>query len=104
MTFSVATHAATWLRRALTPALLVCAASPAVAGYFTWETVTLPASSGASCGDGSPYRFFVNRTPFNKDLVVSYEGGGACWDQQSCLGQGALSASNPNGVPSDYLT
>src|SRR5690606_14940600 len=30
------------------------------AAYFTWEMVELPASSGASCGNGTPYRFFVN--------------------------------------------
>lgn len=84
-------------------ATLALAAAPAVAGYFQWDMVELPASSGAACGNGSPYRFFVNRTLFNKDLVVMYEGGGACWDQRACEGQGRLAASNPNGVPADYL-
>lgn len=74
------------------------------AGYFQWDVVELPASSGASCGNGTPYRIFVNRTPFTRDTVVMYEGGGACWDQASCLGQGKLSASNANGVGRDYLT
>jgi hypothetical protein len=79
---------------------------PAVvqAGYFQWDMVELPASSGASCGNGTPYRIFVNRTPFTRDTVVMYEGGGACWDQKSCLGEGKLSASNPDGIPPDYLT
>jgi Pectinacetylesterase len=75
----------------------------ALAGYFQWDMVELPASSGASCGNGTPYRFFVNRTPFNKDTVVLYEGGGACWDQAACEGKGKLAASNPNGIPTDYL-
>jgi hypothetical protein len=76
----------------------------AQAQYYQWATVTLPASSGASCGNGTPYRFFVNRALFTRDLVVVYEGGGACWDQAACEGRGRLSASNPNGVPSDYLS
>jgi hypothetical protein len=91
-------------RRWVTAGLLLCAAGGAHAGYFQWDTVELPASSGASCGNGTPYRFFVNRNPFTRNTVVSYEGGGACWDQASCLGQGGLSASNPNGVPADYLS
>lgn len=95
----------TLIVRRLVPALLLTLAPLlAQAGYFQWDTVELPASSGASCGNGTPYRFFVNRNPFNKDTVVVYEGGGACWDQKACLGQGKLSASNPNGIPADYLS
>ena len=95
----------TLLVRRIVPALLLTLAPLlAQAGYFQWDTVELPASSGASCGNGTPYRFFVNRNPFNKDTVVVYEGGGACWDQKACLGQGKLSASNPNGIPTDYLS
>lgn len=75
----------------------------ASAAYFVWETVELPASTGAACGNGTPYRFFVNRTPFTKDTALMYEGGGACWEQGSCLGQGHLAASNPNGVSANYL-
>jgi hypothetical protein len=81
------------------------------AAYFQWEAVELPASTGAACGDGSPYRFFVNRTPFSSKTVVVFEGGGACWDQNACagksdgpLGIAILSASNPNGIPKDYMT
>ena len=95
----------TLIVRRLVPALLLTLVPLlAQAGYFQWDTVELPASSGASCGNGTPYRFFVNRNPFNKDTVVVYEGGGACWDQKACLGQGKLSASNPNGIPADYLS
>ena len=65
--------------------LLPMAAS---AAYFKWEAVELPASSGAACGDGSPYRFFVNKTPFSTKTVVVFEGGGACWDQNACAGKG----------------
>lgn len=83
--------------------LLALATPWAAAGYFQWDMVELPAASGAACGDGSPYRFFVNRTPLSKNLVAVFEGGGACWDQNACLGIGPLSAANPNGIPPDYM-
>ncbi|MCP5271806.1 MAG: hypothetical protein H6932_11305 [Burkholderiaceae bacterium] len=91
-----------WFRRSLA-ALAMCATPLAWAGYFQWDMVELPPESGASCGDGSPYRFFVNRTPLNNHLTIVYEGGGACWDQKACLGEGRLGATNPNGVPPDYM-
>ncbi|MBL8330749.1 MAG: hypothetical protein JNJ71_18070 [Rubrivivax sp.] len=76
---------------------------PAAAGYYQWDAVTLPLASGAACGNGTPYTFFVNRAWRAKDTVVVFEGGGACWDQASCEGQGLLSASNPEGVGRDYM-
>jgi hypothetical protein len=91
------------VRRILAGGLLALAAPWAAAGYFQWDMVELPASSGAACGNGTPYRFFVNRTPVSKSVVVVYEGGGACWDQNACLGIGPLSASNPDGIPPDYM-
>jgi Pectinacetylesterase len=74
------------------------------AAYFKWETIELPAASGASCGNGSPYRFFVNRTPFTTKTVVMFEGGGACWDQAACKGGTLLDAVNPDGIPKNYMT
>ncbi|MEK8086207.1 pectin acetylesterase-family hydrolase [Aquabacterium sp. A3] len=74
------------------------------AGYFQWEMVELPASSGASCGNGTPYRFFVNRTPFTSKAVVMFEGGGACWDQAACKGGTLLDAVNPDGIPTNYMS
>ncbi|WP_374595053.1 pectin acetylesterase-family hydrolase [Aquabacterium sp.] len=82
----------------------ISAAGAAHAAYFVWETVELPASTGASCSNGSPYRFFVNRTPFTSKTVVMVEGGGACWEQQGCKGGTKLSAVNPNGVASNYMS
>ena len=81
---------------------LACVA--AHAGYFQWEAVELPASSGASCGNGTPYRFFVNRTPLTSKTVVMFEGGGACWDQAACKGGTLLDAVNPDGIPANYMT
>lgn len=60
------------LRHLAASALL--AAGSAQAGYFQWEMVELPPQSGAACGNGSPYRFFVNRTPFSADIAITYEG------------------------------
>jgi Pectinacetylesterase len=74
------------------------------AAYFKWEMVELPASSGASCGNGTPYRFFVNRTPLTSKTVVMFEGGGACWDQTACKGGTLLDAVNPDGIPTNYMT
>jgi hypothetical protein len=75
------------------------------AAYLKWETVELPASSGASCGNGTPYRFFVNRSPFTTKTVVMYEGGGACWEKATCENKGGvlLSAANPDGIPANYM-
>ncbi|MFY9514685.1 MAG: pectin acetylesterase-family hydrolase [Rubrivivax sp.] len=92
------------IRRWIAAAALLLAAPWAAAGYYQWEMVELPADSGAACGNGTPYRFFVNRTPLNKHIVLMYEGGGACWDQDACNGIGPLSASNPNGIPPDYMS
>ena len=82
---------------------LAAAAPLAQAAYFKWQMVELPPESGAACGNGSPYRFFVNRTPFSRDVAITYEGGGACWDQKACLGEGRLGAANPDGIPPDYM-
>jgi hypothetical protein len=36
-------------------------------------------------------------------MVMVYEGGGACWDQKACLGEGKLGATNPFGIPDNYM-
>lgn len=87
----------------LAPLVVLALPQSAQAQFYQWVTVTLPASTGASCGNGTPYRFFVNRALFTRDTTIVYEGGGACWDQAACEGKGRLSASNPNGIPEDYL-
>ncbi len=91
------------LLRSLCSLTLAVAAPLATAGYLKWEMVELSPESGAACGNGTPYRFFVNRAPDSDHMVIVYEGGGACWDQQACLGQGHLGASNPDGIPPDYM-
>ena len=48
---------------------------------FCLESVTIP---GALCGNGSPYKVFVDVQSREK-LMVEFMGGGACWDFQSCF-------------------
>ncbi len=69
---------------------------------YNWELVELP---GTICSDGSQYRFWVHDSASSNHLLIMYEGGGACWDYETCSGQaGVLGAANPNGIPTDYIT
>lgn len=73
--------------------------------YHQWQTIQLAPETGAVCGNGSPYKFFVNRVPHTRNTLIYMEGGGACWDYASCSGQaGVRGARNPNGIPDDYMS
>lgn len=75
------------------------------ASYYAWQTVQLAPQTGAVCGNGSPYKFFVNRVPNTSNTIIYLEGGGACWDHASCSGQsGIRGARNPDGIPDDYMS
>lgn len=68
---------------------------------YPWQKVEL---AGTRCGNGSQYKFWVHRTG-SPHLLVLFEGGGACWDYDTCSGRaGVLGAANPNGLPDDYMT
>ncbi|MHA7629170.1 pectin acetylesterase-family hydrolase [Corallococcus sp. M7] len=68
---------------------------------YPWQKVALP---GLKCGNGSQYKFFVHKTG-SPNLLFMMEGGGACWDYDSCSGRlGILGAANPNGIADDYMT
>ena len=68
---------------------------------YNWERVALP---GTQCGNGSQYKFFVRRTT-SPNVLFFFEGGGACWDFDTCSGRaGVLGAANPNGIADDYMT
>ena len=68
---------------------------------FNWQRIELP---GTYCSDGSQYKFWVHDNALSTNLVVLYEGGGACWDYATCSGQtGKLGAANPNGIANDYI-
>jgi hypothetical protein len=67
---------------------------------YAWEKVEIP---GTVCGNGSQYKFFIRRTS-SPDLLFFFEGGGACWDYDTCSGRaGGLGAANPNGIADDYM-
>jgi hypothetical protein len=73
--------------------------------YYQWQTIKLAPATGAVCGNGSQYKFFVNRVPNTRNTIIYMEGGGACWDYASCTGQtGIRGARNPNGIPDDYMS
>lgn len=74
--------------------------------YYEWNMVQLEAEGGGDyvCGNGSAYKFFVNPSLTSDNVLIYYEGGGACWDYASCSGQsGIRGAANPNGIPDDYM-
>jgi hypothetical protein len=48
----------------------------------TWTWVEIP---GSYCASGSTFGFGVNRSTVGPDLFVYFQGGGACWDAQSCF-------------------
>ncbi|MBF5044775.1 hypothetical protein FGE12_20420 [Aggregicoccus sp. 17bor-14] len=67
---------------------------------YNWEKVALP---GTQCGNGSQYKFFIRRTG-SPNVLFFLEGGGACWDYDTCSGRaGILGAANPNGIADDYM-
>ncbi|MFT7372967.1 MAG: hypothetical protein ACI9T9_001661 [Oleiphilaceae bacterium] len=69
---------------------------------FAWERIEIP---GTKCSDGSQYKFWVYDNPSSTNLVMMFEGGGACWDYESCSGRlGKLGAANPNGIADDFIT
>jgi hypothetical protein len=69
---------------------------------YPWVKVELP---GTVCSDGSQYRFWYYDSPTSNNMVISFEGGGACWDYATCSGAaGVLGAAHPNGIPTDYIT
>ena len=69
---------------------------------YNWVRVEIP---GTVCSDGSQYRFWYYDSPTSNNMVISFEGGGACWDYPTCSGQAViLGAAHPNGIPTDYIT
>lgn len=71
------------------------------ASYGEWQMVALP---NTFCGDGSQYKFFVNYSNASNNLMVMFESGGACWDYESCSGDGGVrGAANPNGIADDHM-
>ncbi len=69
---------------------------------YNWQRVELP---GTVCSNGSQYKFWTYDSPSSNNLLIMFEGGGACWDYETCSGAaGVLGAANPNGLADDYIT
>lgn len=56
-------------------------ASPISAPLRTWTWVDFPDSA---CDDGSPTGLGVYLNDATSNVIVYFEGGGACWDYQTC--------------------
>ena len=89
--------------------LLLAACDESDIKYWKWNLITLneqhtPYAQDAVCGNGSPYKFFINPSNVSNNLLIYIEAGGACWDFASCSGlEGIRGAANPNGIPDDYM-
>ncbi|MCX4163555.1 MULTISPECIES: pectin acetylesterase-family hydrolase [Paraburkholderia] len=75
--------------------------------YYSWYEVTLPESTGADCGNGTPLRFYVNRAQ-SDNMLLMMEPGGACWDYGTCTqtstgAEAGLGGFNPDGIPHNYM-
>ncbi|WP_088507728.1 pectin acetylesterase-family hydrolase [Burkholderia ubonensis] len=75
--------------------------------YYSWYEVTLPESSGASCGNGTPMRFYINRAQ-SDNLLYMMQPGGACWNYGTCTqtatgAEAGLGSFNPDGIPHNYM-
>ena len=66
---------------------------PLSAPEGTWTWIPLP---GTTCGDGSTAGIGVNLATDSPDLMVYMEGGGACWDAQTCF---VLNAASQIAAP-----
>jgi hypothetical protein len=69
--------------------------------YGRWIKFEPP---GARCADGSQYKYFVNFVETSTNVVLYFEGGGACWDYASCTGTGIRTAANRDGIPDNHAT
>ncbi|WP_242538932.1 pectinacetylesterase family protein [Trinickia acidisoli] len=110
--------ASKWLKRVCLAGLLSCAALNAKATdttlpdpsipFYSWYEVVLPESSGASCGNGTPMRFYINRAQ-SDNMLYMMEPGGACWDYATCSEtattgpEAGLGAFNSDGIPHNYM-
>jgi hypothetical protein len=68
--------------------VVACGTSPAADASFdvpleTWTWIDVP---GMSCGNGSPTGIAINPSTRSHNLVLMFEGGGACWDAATCYG------------------
>lgn len=51
--------------------------------YSAWQEVYVPVSTGAQCGRGDPFSFFIRRGLSN-NMLIQFEGGNPCYDLDTC--------------------
>lgn len=47
----------------------------------TWNQIALGGET--TCGHGAPYSFYYREGP-GEDLLINFQGGGMCWNAQTC--------------------
>ncbi len=47
----------------------------------TWNQIT--PGGETTCGHGAPYSFYYRESP-GEDLLINFQGGGMCWNAQTC--------------------
>lgn len=72
--------------------------------FYKWQQVNMPASTGARCGNGTPYKIFVNLSPNTRNIQIFMEPGGVCFNYEQCAGKTSWGAFNPEGVPDNYTS
>src|SRR5579871_1694864 len=80
--------------------VLAQAATPEATTFANgWEE--FPLDTGI-CARGTPYSFFVH--PANPDkLMIYFQGGGACWDADTCKVGGPFQDKIDQGTVNGYL-
>lgn len=57
---------------------------------------------GTTCADGTQYRYFIKFREQSENVLVVFEGGGACWSWETCTAaEGTLAALGVNCVFDD---
>ena len=67
-------------------------------GPWQWEEV-----EGAICANGSPTGFAIQEAVASRQLVIFLQGGGACWDAQTCYTK-PIAIQIESGVDGTQLT
>lgn len=85
------------IRMSLLMASLMCFAITAQAAKRSFQSVEIP---NAYCGDGSPYKVFLENRSSSR-LAFKFQGGGACWSHFTCFSLGTTRGSIPEQTSDD---
>ncbi|NJO84974.1 MAG: hypothetical protein HC828_20955 [Blastochloris sp.] len=94
-----------WFRAFMIVVLLICGASvvlvpiPASAAQSGWAAITPGGST--ICARGTPYSFYVRQGDPSR-LLIYFQGGGMCWDANTCAANSGL--FDENTAPEDPVS